>query len=212
MEKLYSCKTASDFFAYSQGYFRRLIDKKLIPYEKQGSNVRFKESDLVKHFKDKNKQGKQQMKINEIVAAEIKDALNNMQQNNNEVIKAFSSFNELVRAKESYKTAIPIQWGRSKDKDPLRAILNHFYKAKQYVLPVQQNIDKESYIDAIENGRKQASYVLSLSLLFEALNKIQDAYSKENNFRDKKSIIDFSKTVKAKETLESNLKKGFQNV
>jgi len=55
MEKLYSCKTASEHYSYSVEYFRRLVKLKLIDYEKIGTAIRFKQSILDQHFTDKIK-------------------------------------------------------------------------------------------------------------------------------------------------------------
>lgn len=53
MNKRFSCKTASENYAFSQSYFRKLIFEKKVPFHKLGKSVRFYKSDLDAHFEAK---------------------------------------------------------------------------------------------------------------------------------------------------------------
>jgi len=53
METLFSCKTASKHYSFSEAYFRKLLKERKIPSIKLGYAVRMRKSDLDKHFEEK---------------------------------------------------------------------------------------------------------------------------------------------------------------
>ena len=53
MKQILSCRTASEFYSYSQAYFRKLISNNTVAYHKLGYSVRFYKSDLDAHFSSK---------------------------------------------------------------------------------------------------------------------------------------------------------------
>ena len=53
MEKQFSCKTAAEYYAFSQDYFRQLVFNEKIKYNKICRQVRFNKSDLDKYFEDR---------------------------------------------------------------------------------------------------------------------------------------------------------------
>jgi len=55
MKKRFSVRTASEFYSFSQAYFRKLIYEKQVAYHKLGRSVRFYADDLDAHFKKKLK-------------------------------------------------------------------------------------------------------------------------------------------------------------
>ena len=53
MEKIFSVRTASQHFSFSQAYFRKLIYERKVKFHKMGKSVRFYASDLYAHFEAK---------------------------------------------------------------------------------------------------------------------------------------------------------------
>jgi len=53
MKKQFSCRTAAEFYSYSQAYFRKLILSKSIKYHKLGRSVRFYKDDIDAYFSSK---------------------------------------------------------------------------------------------------------------------------------------------------------------
>lgn len=53
MEELMSCKTASQYYSFSEAYFRKLLQNKKINSIKIGYSIRMLKSDLDIHFEEK---------------------------------------------------------------------------------------------------------------------------------------------------------------
>jgi len=214
MEKLFSCKTASEFFSYSQGYFRRLIDKNLISYEKQGSNVRFKESVLIKHFEDKAiiEDTKMQVSINKNTSNEIIKAIEQMKINDEMIKNFFASFQTLISTKEKLKKEKTTKWKFANETH--KSLQKFYYGSSSNGLAITNvTIDTDSYIQAIENGKTLASYKLVIFLLNHYIKDINEAFSREKyQAKKKEQNINFTQTINAIEQLEIQLKKGFKNV